>query len=161
MVTILRQCVAHNIWVADLAAKSCPSHNFGIWYQILKRFQRNDHHIDTILIRCVARKSWVATLKVMVTAWPCSKILSGPYLRYLKADFKTISQKWSHIVTTCCKQHLGLLPWRSRSQHDLRAESYPAHNFVFWSQILQLFLTNYSSVSNTCSGSITRFDRLL
>ena len=30
-------------------------------------------------------------------------------------------------------------------------------NFVIWSQILQLLLTNYFSVSNTYSGSITRF----
>jgi len=33
----------------------------------------------------------------------------------------------------------GLLPWRSRSQHDLSVKSCPAHNFVIWSQILQLF----------------------
>jgi hypothetical protein len=35
MITILRQCVARNIWVATLkvkvtAAKSCPAHNFVI-----------------------------------------------------------------------------------------------------------------------------------
>ena len=33
----------------------------------------------------------------------------------------------------------GLLPWRSRSQHDLSAKSCPAHNLVIWSQISQLF----------------------
>jgi hypothetical protein len=49
----------------------------------------------TILRRCVTCNIWVATLKVKVTAWPCSKIVSGPYLRYLKSDFTTISQKWS------------------------------------------------------------------
>jgi hypothetical protein len=32
----------------------------------------------TILRRRVARKIWVATLKVKVTAWPCSNIVSGP-----------------------------------------------------------------------------------
>ena len=31
----------------------------------------------TILRRRVARNIWVATLKVKVTAWPCSKIVSG------------------------------------------------------------------------------------
>jgi hypothetical protein len=30
----------------DLAAKSCPAHNFVIWSQILKLFHRNDHHIE-------------------------------------------------------------------------------------------------------------------
>jgi hypothetical protein len=41
----------------------------------------------TILRRRVARKIWVATSKVKVTAWPWSKIVSGPSLRYLKSDF--------------------------------------------------------------------------
>jgi hypothetical protein len=31
-----------------------------------------------ILRRRVARNIWVATLMVKVTAWPCSKIVSGP-----------------------------------------------------------------------------------
>ena len=49
----------------------------------------------TILRRCVANNIWVFTLKVKVTAWPCSKIMSGQYLCYLKSYFKTVSQKWS------------------------------------------------------------------
>jgi len=106
----------------DLAAKSCPAHNFVIWSRISKLFHRNDHHIEmtcraqhlgcylegqghsmtlqqnrvrpitllfevgfrknftemiTILRRRVASNIWVATSKVKVTAWPCSKILSG------------------------------------------------------------------------------------
>ena len=32
----------------DLAAKSCPAHNFVIWSQILKLFQRNDQHTKTM-----------------------------------------------------------------------------------------------------------------
>jgi len=54
---------------------SCPSHNFVIWSRISKLFYRNDYHIETM---CRARNIWVATLKVKVTAWPCSKIVSGP-----------------------------------------------------------------------------------
>jgi len=53
--------------------------------------------------------------------------------------------------------NIWLLPWRPRSQHDLAAKSSLAQNFVIWSRILQLLLTNYFSVSNTYSGSITRF----
>ena len=37
--------------------------------------------------------SWVATLKANVTAWPCSKIVSGPKLCYLKLDFTTTFDK--------------------------------------------------------------------
>jgi len=107
----------------DLAAKSCPAHNFVIWSRISKLFHRNDYHIEatwraqhlgrylegqgqsmtlqqnhvrpitllfelgfqkyftemiTILRRCVACNIWVASLKVKVTAYPCSKIVSGP-----------------------------------------------------------------------------------
>jgi len=34
--------------------------------------------MTTMLRRRVARYIWVPTLKVKVTAWPCSKIVSGP-----------------------------------------------------------------------------------
>jgi len=68
-------------------------------------------------------------------------------------------------MITMLRQHVaskfGSLPWRSRSQHDLAAKSCQAHNFVIWNRILQLFLAIYLFVSNTYSGSITRFDRLL
>jgi len=47
----------------------------------------------TILRRRVARNIWVATLKVKVTAWPCSKIESGPLLCYLKSNFTTTFDK--------------------------------------------------------------------
>jgi len=55
MITILRRCVVRNIWELpwrsrsqhDLAAKSCPAHNFVIWSRISKIFYRNDHHIET------------------------------------------------------------------------------------------------------------------
>jgi len=130
MTTMLRWRVAHNIWVPiwrsrsqrDLAAKSCPAHNFVIWSRISKIFNRNGHHIQTtcrtqhlgrylegqdhsvtlqqnrvqpitllfevgfqkyftemitILRRCVSFNIWVATFKVKVIAWPCSKIVSS------------------------------------------------------------------------------------
>jgi len=44
----------------------------------------------------------------------------------------------------------GLLPWRSRSQHDLSAKLCPAHNFVIWSQILELFYIIDHHIETTC-----------
>jgi len=41
-------------------------------------FQKYFTEMITILRWRVARNIWVATLKVKVTAWPCSKIVSGP-----------------------------------------------------------------------------------
>jgi hypothetical protein len=43
-----------------------------------------------------------------------------------------------------------LLPWRSRSQHDLEATLCLAHNFVIWSWILKLFHRNYQHNEKTC-----------
>jgi len=53
----------------DLAAKSGPAHNFVIWSPILKLLHRNDHYMRSR----VASKIIVATLKIKVTAWPCSQ----------------------------------------------------------------------------------------
>ena len=107
--------------------------------------------------RCVAHKICVATLKVKVTIWPFSKIVSGPQLCDLKSNFTTISHKSSPYWDNLSRATYWLLPWRPRSQHDLATKSCLAQNFVIWSWILQLLLTNYFSVSNTYLGSITRF----
>jgi len=93
----------------DLEAKSCPAHNFVIWSRILKLFHRNDHY-KKLLRRRVASKIWVATLKVKITAWPCSKIVSGPLPCYLKSDFTTIWQKWSPYWDDLSRTTFGLLP---------------------------------------------------
>jgi len=47
----------------------------------------------TILRQLVACNIWVATLKAKVTAWPCTKIVSGPELCYFKSDFTTTFDK--------------------------------------------------------------------
>jgi len=79
----------------DLSAKSSPVHNFAIWSRITKLFHRNNQHIETM---CRAQ-IWVATLKVKVTTWPYSKIVSGPKLCYLKSDFTTPFDKLLLLVS--------------------------------------------------------------
>jgi len=103
-----------------------------------------------ILWRHVANNIWFDTLKVKVTAWPCSKIVFSPLLCYLKSDFTTISQKWSPYWHDMTHTTFGSLPLRSRSQHYLAAKSCSAHNFVIWSQILQLFYRNDHHIEMTC-----------
>jgi len=117
---------------------------FEVW------FQNYFTEMIAILRRRVTRKIRVATLKVKVTAWPWSKIVSGPKLRYLKSDLKTISQKWSPYWDIVLRIRFGSLPWRSRSQHDLAAKSCPSHNLVFWSLILKLFYRNDNHIEMTC-----------
>jgi len=58
----------------DLVAKSCPANNF-VTSEV--RFWKYFTEMITILRWCVGRNIWVATLKVKVTAWHCSKIVSG------------------------------------------------------------------------------------
>jgi len=92
-----------------------------------------------LLRRCLARNIWVATLKVKVPVWPWSKIVSGPWFHYLKSDFKTISQKWSPFWDDVLYARFGSLPWTC-----------PAHYFVIWSRILQLFNRNDHYIEMMC-----------
>jgi len=92
---------------------------------------------------------WVTTLKVKVTAWPWSEIMSGPSLCYFKSDSKTTSQKWSPYWDNISRAIFGSLPLRSRSQHDLEAKLCPAHNFVLWGQILKLLHRNDHHIETT------------
>jgi len=96
------------------------------------------------------RNIWVAHLKVKVTAWPWSKIVSGSWLRYLESDFKTISQKWSPYWDDVSRTIFGAIPWRSMSQHDLAATSCMSNNFVIWSRILLPFHRNDHHIEMTC-----------
>jgi len=114
------------------------------------RFRKYFTEMITILTRRVARNMWVPTLKVKVTARPCSKIVSGQYLCYLKSDFENISQKWSPYWNNLSRTTFGLLPLRSRSRHDLAAKSCPAYNFVIWSQISKKFHRNDHHIDTKC-----------
>jgi len=79
-----------------------------------------------------------------------------PKTLWFVLNFTTISQKWSVYWDNVSRVTFRLLPWRPMSQHDVAAKSCLAQNLVIWNRILQLILTNFS-VSNTYSGSITRF----
>jgi len=114
------------------------------------RFQKICTEMITILIRRVAYNIWVPTLKIKVTARPCSKIMSSQKLFYLKSDFETISQKWSLYWDDVSHTTFGLLLLRSRSQHDIAAKSCPAHNFVILCQISKIFHRNDYHIDTTC-----------
>ena len=105
----------------------------------------------TILRRCVWRNILVATLKVKAIGWPCSKNVFGPLHCYLKFYFKTISQKWSPYWEAVSCANFGSLPYRSRLQHDHAAKTCLAHNFIIWSQILQIFDRNDHHIEMICN----------
>jgi len=69
---------------------------------------------------------------------------------YLKWDFETILQKWPPCWDDVSRATFGSLPWRSRSQRDLVAKSCPAHNFVTWSRISNLFHRKDHHIVTTC-----------
>jgi len=64
----------------------------------------------TILRRCVSHNIWVATLKIKVTTWPCSKIVSGPYICvvFFKSDFTTVITE----MITILGWHVAHTIWR-------------------------------------------------
>jgi len=93
---------------------------------------------------------WIATLKVKVTAWHWSKILSGPFFCYLRSDYKTIWHKWSPYRDDVSRTTFKSIPRMSRSQHDLAAKTCPAHNFVIWSRIFKLFDRNDHHIEMMC-----------
>ena len=73
----------------DLAAKSCPSHNFVIWSLILQLFHRNDHHIKkTCREQHLGR--YIEGQGHRMTTKSCPA-----HYCYLKSHFETIWQKWS------------------------------------------------------------------
>jgi hypothetical protein len=108
MITVLRRCVARNIWVVtlkNLEHKSCPAHNFVIWSRILKHYFTE---MITILRRCVARNITVVTLKVKVTAWPWTKkSYPAHYLVIWSWILKLFYRNDHRIKTMCRAQHLG------------------------------------------------------
>jgi len=61
----------------------------------------------TILRWRVTRRIWDATLKVKVTAWPCSKIVSSQYLCNLKSDFENIHRNDYYIKRRWLAHNLG------------------------------------------------------
>jgi len=64
--------------------------------------------------------------------------------------FNTFSQKRSPYSDAVSQATFKSQPWRSRSQHDLVTKSCPAHNFVIWSRILQLFHRNDYFIETPC-----------
>ena len=136
----------------DLEAKSCLAHNFVIWSRILKLFHRNDHHIETTcLVQHLGRY-----LKVQGHSMTLKQNRVRPITVLFEVGFTTISQKWSPYWDDMSCATFWSLPWRSRSQHDLAAKTCPAHNFVIWSRILQLFdRKNYKWQKTACDNKRT------
>jgi hypothetical protein len=134
MITILRQRVACNIGSLplrsrsqhDLEEKSCPAHNLVIWSLILQLFHRNDHHIEM---------TWrVQHLGRYLEGQGNSMTLKKNCVRSITLLFEVGFYNYFTEMITMLRRHgacnIGSLPWRSRSQHDLEAKSYLAHNFV-------------------------------
>jgi len=84
-----------------------------LWFKV--EFYNHFRRMITIIRQCVACIVWVATLKAKVTAWPCSKMVSGPQLCYLKSDFITTFDKLLLCVQYLFGEHY-LVPTGSCSK---------------------------------------------
>jgi len=103
----------------------------------------------TVLGWRVRQNIWVATLKVKITACPCSKSYLAHNCVICSRILKLIHRNDHHIGMTCHATFWSL-PWRSRSKPDLAAISCPAHNFAIWSPILKLFHRNDHHIRTPC-----------
>ena len=139
MIIILGRRVMCKIWVATLKVKvtawPCIKIVSDFWSLILKLFYRNDQHKEVTcheqhLGRYVEGQGHSMTLQQ-------NRVRSITLL--LEVRFTTISQKWSPYWDDMTCATFWSLPWRSRSQHALALKSCPAHNFIIWSPILNLF----------------------
>ena len=123
MITILRQRVANNNWYLEGQGHSMTLQQ-NRFRPITLLFEVGIYKyftvMNTILRLRVAHNIWVATLKVKVTTWPCSRLVSSPKLCYLKSVFTTISQKWSPYWDEMSRATFWSLLWRSRWQHALK-----------------------------------------
>ena len=81
----------------DIAAKSCPAHNFVIWSRVSKIFHKNDHHIETTC----RPQMWIATLKVKVTL---QQNRVRPITLWFEVEFYNY---FTGIITILRRQHLG------------------------------------------------------
>jgi len=73
-----------------------------------------------------------------------------PITLLFEVRFRNYFTEMITILRRCVMLKFGSLPWRSRSQHDLAAKLFPAHNFVICSQILKIFHRNDHHIKTTC-----------
>jgi len=74
-----------------------------LWFKV--EFYNYFTGMITILRQYVTCNIWVATFKAKITAGPCSKIVSGPTLCYLKSDFTTTFDKQLPCVQYLFREH--------------------------------------------------------
>jgi len=105
--------------------------------------------INIILGWLVAPTNWSLHWRSRLQYDLAAKSCPAQKLKF-EVPFKIILQKWSSYWDTVLQTTFWSLRWRSRSQHDLAAKTCLAHNFVIWSQILQVFDTNYHHIEINC-----------
>jgi len=96
----------------DLAAKSCPAHNFVIWSRISKIFHRNCHHIE---MTCHAQHLG-RYLEGQGHSMTLQQNCFRPITLLFEVGLKTILHEWSIYWDDVSSATFRLLPWRSRSQ---------------------------------------------
>jgi len=101
----------------DLAAKSCPAHNFVIWSQTSKQFHRNDHHIETTCR--------VQHLACYLEGQGHSKTFQQncvrPITLFFEVRFRNNFTEMIIILRQRVARYIWVAFWRSSLQHDLSA----------------------------------------
>jgi len=143
----------------DLKAKSCPAHNFVLWSRILQFCYVNDHHIETT---CRALHLG-RFLKVKVTAWPFSIIVSGPYYFIIWSPIKKklFHINDHHVEMTCRAQHLGRYLEGQGHSMTFQQNSFRSITLLFEVGFYNYFWQTTSQCPIPIRGALPGSDRLL
>jgi len=145
--------------VSPYVPNKCPAHNFVISSRILKLFHRNVYHIESTCrvqnLGCYLEGQGHSMSLDQNRVRPITSLFGSQILKIFYRNDRNIEM-------TCRAQHLscyleGQVHSMTLQQNRFRPKTLSFEVGYF----LQLFLSNYLSVSNTYSRSITRFNRLL
>ena len=114
------------------------------------RFRKYFTEMITILTRRVTHNMWAAILKVKVTAWPFSKIISAHNFVIWSRILQLFHRNDHHIETTCRLQHLGCyFEWQVHSM-TLQHNRVLTKTLLFEVRFYNYFRQTTSLLSETC-----------
>jgi len=128
----------------DLAAKSCPAHNFVIWSENIS--QKWSQYWDDVLRATFRLLPWRSRSQHDLAAKLCPAKNFVIWSRFLQL----LHMNDHHIETTCRAQHLGHYLEGQGHSMTLTAKSRPTHNFVIWSRILKILQKHDHYIETMC-----------
>jgi hypothetical protein len=103
----------------------------------------------------VTHNIWVATLKIKVTAWPCSKCFAA-HIFVIWSRILQLFHRMIIILLRRVARNIWVVTLKAKVTASHCVKWCLAHNFVIWSRILQLFYRNDHHFETTWSTQVGR-----